>query len=404
MSTETGIPKLDAPFVQENKREPWAARLIAIPWYMLLVELWRRTGGGSGIAPTMVQTGVVQEFAGTTAPTGYLLCDGAAYLVADYPDLFNVIQYTFGGAGASFNVPDRRNRFAIGAGGAIAPNVGDVGGADSSTIAQANLPLYNLTVTDPGHNHTQNAHTHIQDAHNHTQNAHGHTVTDPGHNHTQNSHNHTQNAHTHVQDAHNHTQNAHGHSVTDPGHNHTQNAHNHTQDAHNHTQNSHNHTQDAHDHSSIMKDTAGITSAFPARGTAGNSGTFTIGATTATNQATTATNQAATATNQATTATNNATTTGLTVVNTTATNQAATATNQNTTATNVATTATNIANTTGVTVNNTTATNLAATATNQNTTATNNANTTGISVSSAGGGVALPTLPPYIGMNFIIKT
>ncbi len=315
MAVETGIPKLDAPFVQPNERAPGAARIIAIPWYMLLVELWRRTGSGSGIAPTMVQTGMVLEYAGATAPAGYLMADGTAYLATDYPNLFGVIGYTFGGAAGTFNVPNRRNRFAVGAGGAIAPNLGDVGGAATVTIAQVNLPAYALTVTDPGHTHTQNAHTH-----------------------TQNSHNHTQDTHTH-----------------------TQNSHNHTQDSHNHTQDSHNHALAKNTTETSGTIAAGEVLAYVRDNpddkdyrltpTTGTPNVGIVGSTTATNQATTATNQATTATNQ-----------------------------------------------------NTVATNQAATATNQNTTATNNSNTTGISVDSGGSGTALASLPPYIGMNFIIKT
>lgn len=39
-------------------------------------------------------------------PTGYLLCNGALLLVASYPRLFASIGYTYGGAGANFNVPN----------------------------------------------------------------------------------------------------------------------------------------------------------------------------------------------------------------------------------------------------------------------------------------------------------
>lgn len=159
MADFTGFPKLDTPFVQADEKRPENGRIIAMPWYQLLGQIWKRTGGGSGIAPTMVQTGVIQEFAGTTAPDGYLMADGTAYLIADYPTLFAVIGYTFGGAGASFNVPDRRDRVAIGAGSTYP--LGALGGAATQTLAQANLPNVSLPVTDPGHNHTQDPHRHF---------------------------------------------------------------------------------------------------------------------------------------------------------------------------------------------------------------------------------------------------
>lgn len=131
--------------------------------------------------------------------------------------------------------------------------------------------------------------------------AHTHSITDPGHN---------------------HTQDAHGHGITDGGHNHTQNAHTHTQDAHTHTQNAHTHTQNSHSHTVGSTSSAtGTSTSNLARGSTTNSGNFTVPAQTATNQNATATNQNATATNQNTTATNNSATTGLTVNNATATNQ-----------------------------------------------------------------------------------
>lgn len=65
---------------------------------------------GQGEAP-----GVVKQYAGAVAPTGYLLCDGASYLREDYPGLFAVIGTTYGSAdGTHFNVPDMKGRVAVG--------------------------------------------------------------------------------------------------------------------------------------------------------------------------------------------------------------------------------------------------------------------------------------------------
>ncbi len=61
--------------------------------------------------------GTMQMYAGSSAPTGYLLCDGASYLRADYAALFAVISTTYGSAdGTHFNVPDMRGRTPIGVG------------------------------------------------------------------------------------------------------------------------------------------------------------------------------------------------------------------------------------------------------------------------------------------------
>lgn len=60
--------------------------------------------------------GVIWEYAGNTAPAGFLMCYGQAVSRATYPHLFAVIGTTFGqGDGATtFNVPDMRGRAAIG--------------------------------------------------------------------------------------------------------------------------------------------------------------------------------------------------------------------------------------------------------------------------------------------------
>jgi len=57
------------------------------------------------VTGTTVPIGSVMPWTTDTAPTGYLLCDGASKVVADNQDLFNVIGYDFGGSGLNFNVP-----------------------------------------------------------------------------------------------------------------------------------------------------------------------------------------------------------------------------------------------------------------------------------------------------------
>jgi microcystin-dependent protein len=49
-----------------------------------------------------------------TAPTHYLLCRGQSLDTTVYAALFAVIGYTFGGSGASFNLPDLQQRFPLG--------------------------------------------------------------------------------------------------------------------------------------------------------------------------------------------------------------------------------------------------------------------------------------------------
>lgn len=65
---------------------------------------------------TSIPTGTVHAFAGSTAPAGYLLCDGSAVSRTTYSNLFAVIGTTYGvGNGTStFNLPNLIDRFIQG--------------------------------------------------------------------------------------------------------------------------------------------------------------------------------------------------------------------------------------------------------------------------------------------------
>jgi microcystin-dependent protein len=112
--------------------------------------------------------GTVLNYASSSAPSGWLLCDGSAVSRSLYNALFNIISTTYGiGDGATtFNLPDMRGRSILGFGeGAGLTNrvMGANGGAETHTLTVDEMPAHNHGVTDPGHNHG---------------------ITDPGHNHT----------------------------------------------------------------------------------------------------------------------------------------------------------------------------------------------------------------------------
>lgn len=67
---------------------------------------------------TTTPIGVVLPFAGSGAPSGYLICDGQEISRTEYPELFKVIGTTYGeGDGSTtFNVPDYRETVLVGAG------------------------------------------------------------------------------------------------------------------------------------------------------------------------------------------------------------------------------------------------------------------------------------------------
>jgi microcystin-dependent protein len=58
--------------------------------------------------------GSVNYFANATVPNGYLECNGQSVSTTTYAELFAAIGYLYGGAGASFNVPDLRGEFIRG--------------------------------------------------------------------------------------------------------------------------------------------------------------------------------------------------------------------------------------------------------------------------------------------------
>jgi microcystin-dependent protein len=58
--------------------------------------------------------GAVVHFAASAAPTGFIKANGASLSTTTYATLFAVIGYTFGGSGASFNLPDLRGEFLRG--------------------------------------------------------------------------------------------------------------------------------------------------------------------------------------------------------------------------------------------------------------------------------------------------
>jgi microcystin-dependent protein len=94
-------------------------------------------------------------YGGTSAPTGWLLCNGAAVSRSTYADLFAVVGTTYGaGDGSStFNLPDLRDRFAVGSGTTY--SAGATGGAATHTLTEAEMPAHthSATSTDSGHTH-----------------------------------------------------------------------------------------------------------------------------------------------------------------------------------------------------------------------------------------------------------
>lgn len=87
---------------------------------------------------TPVPVGTMFPFAGADAPSGYLVCDGSAVSRTTYATLFDTIGTTYGSGNGSttFNVPDLRGRFPMGAGTGTGLNASGTG-APSGTSQTA---------------------------------------------------------------------------------------------------------------------------------------------------------------------------------------------------------------------------------------------------------------------------
>jgi microcystin-dependent protein len=111
----------------------------------------------------IMPTGAVLPYAGSSAPTGFLLCYGQAISRSTYADLFSAISTTYGtGDGSStFNLPDLRGRVAAGqddmggssanrltdqTGGLNGDTLGDTGGSETHTLTTAQMPAHTHTV------------------------------------------------------------------------------------------------------------------------------------------------------------------------------------------------------------------------------------------------------------------
>jgi microcystin-dependent protein len=118
--------------------------------------------GSTGPAAS-IATGSIIMYGGSSAPTGYLLCDGSSQLQASFAALFAVIGTTYGSAdGTHFNLPDLRGRIPVGVGtgtGGGASGTGlPTGGSALTAVALATWKgeeTHQLIVSEmPSHSHS----------------------------------------------------------------------------------------------------------------------------------------------------------------------------------------------------------------------------------------------------------
>ena len=128
-----------------------SAASLALPQYGsgLLVMTATGTGVWYPSAGSAATAGTIQAYAGSSAPAGYLICNGDAISRTTFAVLFAITSTTYGvGDGSTtFNIPDLRGRVAVGVGTNAAVNAL----ALSDGVAVANRR--------PQHRHTAHTHT-----------------------------------------------------------------------------------------------------------------------------------------------------------------------------------------------------------------------------------------------------
>lgn len=99
----------------------------------------------SGAWHSTMPAGMINAFDLTSAPAGYLLCNGASVSKTTYPELFSAIGYRHGGSGDNFTLPDLRGRMIFGVNGSH--TIGSKDGSEKASINVNNMPSHNHSVS-----------------------------------------------------------------------------------------------------------------------------------------------------------------------------------------------------------------------------------------------------------------
>ena len=143
--------------------------------------------------------GTIQMYPKTTAPVAttnggtWLVCDGSSKIRTDYPELHTLITNTYGTypSGTTFLLPDLRSRVPVGyntdtISGRSTRALALGSGTETHTLVEAEIPLHDHPITDPGHIHpvTDTTHYHVGDQTGGKTGMKTLAITDPKHSHS----------------------------------------------------------------------------------------------------------------------------------------------------------------------------------------------------------------------------
>ncbi len=153
-------------FPQDTRLLSKATGVANRTWHNFLANMTRDISSLSSELEALVifQPGMLMPYAGTTAPSEWLLCYGQAISRTTYADLFTAISTTYGiGDGTTtFNLPDLRGRVIAGQDdmGGVSANrltgvtgsvdgdvLGGTGGEETHTLLTAEMPAHTHTVS-----------------------------------------------------------------------------------------------------------------------------------------------------------------------------------------------------------------------------------------------------------------